>query len=431
MGFSLGGMSQVGSDTMSGTSDTIQELTIEELRARVGTGMEIEDPEEHMLLSMGPQHPSTHGVLRLLVELDGETVINLAPDIGFLHTGIEKNMEAKTYTKALVMTDRIDYLAPMSNNLGYILAVEKLLGVEPTPRAQAIRVILAELTRIQSHLVWLGTHALDLAAMSVFLYCFREREYLLDVFEMVAGQRMMVSYFRPGGLWRDVPEEFEPAVRQFLDFFPARIADYEALLKNNPVWLDRTKGVGVVSAEDAIAWGLTGPSLRGSGVNWDNRKTRPYSGYEQYEFDVPLETDGDVYARYRCRMREMWESLRIVEQALDKLPGGPVNIDDRKIVPPPRSELGRSMEAVIHHFKLWTEGFSAPEGYVYQTIESPRGEMGCYLRGNGSPKPARVHFRTPSYVNLASLPHMSKGLFVADLVAIIGSIDIVLGEIDR
>ncbi|MCB8985315.1 MAG: NADH dehydrogenase (quinone) subunit D [Ardenticatenaceae bacterium] len=393
--------------------------------------MEIEDAEEHMLLSMGPQHPSTHGVLRLLVELDGETVVNLAPDIGFLHTGIEKNMEAKTFTKALVMTDRMDYLSPMSNNLGYILAVEKLLGVEATPRAQAIRVILTEMQRVASHLVWLGTSALDLAAMSVFLYCFREREYILDVFEMVAGHRMMVSYFRPGGLWRDVPEEFETAVRQFLDFMPAKIADYEALLKNNPIFLGRAKGVGVISAEDAISWGLTGGSLRGSGVNYDVRKANPYSGYEQYDFDVPLETDGDVYARYRVRMEEMRQSLRIIEQALNKLPDGPIQIDNRKIVPPPRAELGRSMEAVIHHFKLWTEGFNAPEGFVYQAIESPRGEFGVYLRGNGGSKPARVHFRAPSYVNLAALPKLSKNLFVADVVAIIGSIDIVLGEIDR
>jgi len=413
------------------TSDTIQELTVEQLRAKVGTGMEIVDAEEHMLLSMGPQHPSTHGVLRLLVELDGETVVNLAPDIGFLHTGVEKNMEAKTYTKALVMTDRLDYLSPWSNNLGYIMAVEKLLGVDVTPRAKALRVILSELSRISSHLVWLGTHALDLAAMSVFLYCFREREYLLDIYEMVGGQRMMVSYFRPGGLWRDVPEEFEPAVRQFLDFFPAKIADYEALLKNNPIWNQRTREVGVVSAEDAVAWGMTGPSLRGSGVNWDVRKAQPYLNYADYEFDVPLETEGDVYARYRCRMREMHESLSIIRQALDKLPKGPVNIDDRKIVPPPRAELGRSMEAVIHHFKLWTEGFSAPEGFVYHSVESPRGEYGCYLRGDGGPKPARVHFRTPSYVHLASLPLIGRMGFVADLVAIIGSVDIVLGEIER
>lgn len=416
---------------LSASSDTIKEISVEELRAKVGTGMTIDNAEENMLLSMGPQHPSTHGVLRLLLELDGETIVNCAPDIGFLHTGVEKSMESKTFTKALVMTDRLDYLSPMSNNLGYILAVEKLLGVDATPRAKVIRVILAELARISSHLVWLGTHALDLAAMSVFLYAFREREYILDVFEMVAGQRMMVSFFRPGGMWRDVPEEFEPAVRQFLDFFPAKIADYEALLKNNPIFLSRTKEIGYISGEDAVAWGLTGASLRGSGVPWDIRKTQPYCGYETYEFDVPVETDGDVYARYACRMREMRESLRIIRQAIDKMPSGPVNIDNRKIVPPPRSDLGRSMEAVIHHFKIWTEGFSAPIGSVYQSVESPRGEFACYLRGDGSPKPARVHFRTPSYVNLASLPNMAKGVFVADLVAIIGSIDIVLGEIDR
>ncbi|MDX1414346.1 MAG: NADH dehydrogenase (quinone) subunit D [Candidatus Promineifilaceae bacterium] len=415
----------------SSSGDTIHEFTVEELRAKVGTGMDIEDAEENLLLSMGPQHPSTHGVLRLLLELDGESVVNLAPDIGFLHTGVEKTMESKTYTKALVLTDRMDYLSPMSNNLGYIMAIEKLLDVEPTPRAQTIRVILCELARISSHLVWLGTHALDLAAMTVFLYCFREREYILDLFEMVAGQRMMVSYFRPGGLWRDLPEEFIPAVRHFLDFFPGKIADYEALLKNNPIFLRRTKDVGIISAEDAVAWGVTGPSLRGSGLEWDIRKSQPYSGYEQYDFDVPTRTEGDVYARYRCRVDEFWQSLRIIEQALDNLPDGPVNIDNPKVVPPPRSQLGRSMEAVIHHFKLWTEGFSVPEGYVYQAVESPRGEFGCYLRSDGGPKPARVHFRTPSFVNLASLPNMAKGGFLADLVAIIGSIDIVLGDIDR
>lgn len=417
-------------DPIDASSDTVRELTVEELRAKYGTGLEIQS-EDNMLLSMGPQHPSTHGVLRLLVELDGETVVNLAPDIGFLHTGIEKNMESKTFTKALVMTDRMDYLAPMSNNLGYIMALEKLLGVEITPRARVIRVILNELTRIGSHLVWLGTSALDVAAQSVFLYCFREREYILDIYEMCSGQRMMSSYFRPGGLWRDIPEEFIPAVRKFLDFFPERLDDYEALLKENPIFLKRTKDVGVISAEDAIAMSLSGPSLRGSGVDWDIRKAMPYMGYENYDFEVPLGTNGDVYDRYWCRMREMRQSLRIIEQALEELPEGPVNIDDRKIVPPPRSELGRSMEAVIHHFKLWTEGFKAPAGYVYQRIESPKGEFGCYLRGNDTTKPARVHFRTPSYVNLASLPLLARNLFVADLVAIIGSIDIVLGEIDR
>lgn len=411
--------------------DTVREISVEELRAKLGTGLQIQNEEEHMLLSMGPQHPSTHGVLRLLVELDGEKIINLAPDVGYLHTGVEKSMESKTYTKALVMTDRMDYLSPMSNNLGYILAVEKLLGIEAPPRAQAIRTILVEMARISSHLVWLGTHALDLAAMSVFLYCFREREYILDVFEMCAGQRMMVSYFRPGGLWRDVPEEFEPAIRNFLEFMPTQIAEYETLLKNNPIWLKRTKGVGIISGPDAIDWGMTGPSLRGSGVDWDIRKAFPYLWYDQLEFDVPVEKEGDVYARYLCRMREMRESLRLIRQVMDKLPKGPFNSDNRKIVPPPRAELGRSMEAVIHHFKLWTEGFSAPAGQIMQHIESPRGEFACYLRGDGGPKPARVHFRTPSYVNLAALPSMSQNLYVADLVAIIGSIDIVLGEIDR
>ena len=267
--------------------------------------------------------------------------------------------------------------------------------------------------------------------MTVFIYCFREREYILDLFEMVSGQRMMVSYFRPGGLWRDLPEEFVPAVRHFLDFFPARLADYEALLKKNPIFLRRTKGIGVISKENAISWGLTGGSLRASGVDWDIRKVFPYSGYEQYDFDVPVGEDGDVYTRYRCRVQEFTQSLRIIEQALDKLPDGPINIDDSKIVPPPRSELGQSMEAVIHHFKLWTEGFRAPEGFVSVSVESPRGEFSCYLRGNGTAKPARVHFRAPSYVNLASMPQMAKGLFMADLVAIIGSLDIVLGEIDR
>jgi NADH-quinone oxidoreductase subunit D len=412
-------------------SDTVQELSVEELRAKLGTGMDIIDAEEHMLLSMGPQHPSTHGVLRLLVELDGETVVNLAPDIGFLHTGIEKNMEAKRYVKSLVMTDRMDYLSPMTNNMCYIMAVEKLLGVEITPRAQTLRIILAELSRLSSHLVWLGTHALDLAAMSVFLYCFREREYILDIYEMVAGQRMMISYFRPGGLWRDVPEEFEPAVRKLLDFMPAKIADYEALLDKNPIFMDRTRNVGVISGDEAIAWGLTGPSMRGSGVDWDIRRDMPYAGYDKYDFEVPVEQEGDVYARYRCRMREMRQSLSIIRQGLDRLKPGPINIDDYKIVPPPRATLGQSMEAVIHHFKLWTEGFSAPDAFVYEAIESPRGEIGCYLRGDGSNKPARVHFRAPSYVNLASLPMLSKDHFVADLVAIIGSIDIVLGEIDR
>ncbi len=386
---------------------------------------------ETVLLNMGPQHPSTHGVLRLLLELDGETVVRCIPDIGFLHTGIEKNMEAKTYEKAEVMTDRLDYLNTMGNTLAYCLAVEKLVDLDVPPRAQAIRVIHTELQRIASHLVWLGTHALDLAAMSVFLYCFREREQILDMHEMSSGQRMMTTFFRPGGLWRDVTSEFEPAVRKFIKSFPARIDQYEDLLSENPIFIDRTKDIGVMSGDEAIAMGVTGPSLRGSGVKYDLRKEEPYSGYEQYDFDVPVAEEGDVYARYFVRMKEMRESLKIVEQALDSLPGGPVRSDNRKFVPPPRAELGTSMEAVIHHFKLWTEGFPAPKASVYVPVESPRGELGVYLEGDGGPKPYRCYWRTPSFVNLQALPMLSEGHYVADLVAIIGSIDIVLGDTDR
>lgn len=386
---------------------------------------------ETMLLNMGPQHPSTHGVLRLLLELDGETVVTCIPDIGFLHTGIEKNMEAKTYLKAEVMTDRLDYLNTMGNNLAYCMAIEKLAELDVPPRAQAIRVILAELQRIASHLVWLGTSALDLGATSPFLYCFREREQILDIFEMVSGQRMMTTYIRPGGLWRDVPAEFEDAVRDFIAIFPKRVDEYEALLKRNPILLDRMLGIGVLTKEQALDIGATGPVLRASGVAWDLRKARPYMGYEQYDFDVPVLEAGDVYSRFLVRIYEMRESLKIVQQALDKLPMGPVRSDNRKFVPPPRSEIGESMEALIHHFKLWTEGFNMPKGAIYSAVESPRGELGVYLESDGGPKPYRVHWRTPSFDNLQALPIMAKGALVADLIAMIGSIDIVLGDVDR
>ena len=404
------------------------EVTVDELKHLV-SGRALEG--ETMLLNMGPQHPSTHGVLRLLLELDGEIVINCIPDIGFLHTGIEKNMESKTYTQAIVMTDRMDYLNTIGNVLVYVLAIEKLVVLDVPERAQTVRVLLTELQRIASHLVWLGTHALDLAAMSVFLYCFRERELIMDVLEMCSGQRMMTSYFRPGGLWRDVPAEFEGAVRNILQIMPERIDQYEDLLTKNPLWIDRTRKIGVISGPEAIRAGLCGPSLRGSGVNWDLRKAQPYTGYEHYDFEIPLGTNGDVYDRYVCRMEEMRQSLRIVEQALRRLKPGPVISDNRKYVPPPRSELGRSMEAVIHHFKLWTEGFSPPPGAVFVAVESPRGELGCYLESNGGPRPHRVHFRTPSFANLQALPLLSRGHLVADLVGIIGSLDIVLGDVDR
>ncbi|HEX9796705.1 MAG TPA: NADH dehydrogenase (quinone) subunit D [Anaerolineales bacterium] len=386
---------------------------------------------ETIVLNMGPQHPSTHGVLRLILELDGERIINCIPDIGFLHTGIEKNMEAKTYEKALVMTDRTDYLNNLGNNLTYCLAIEKLVELDVPVRGQAIRVIMVELQRIASHLVWLGTHALDLAAQSVFLYCFREREVILDLFELCSGARMMTSYIRPGGVWRDLPPDFEPALRAFMKDLPRRLDQYEAILTKNPLWLDRTVGISPLDADTALAQGLTGPVLRACGVPFDLRRAQPYSGYEQYDFEIPTADNGDVYDRYVVRMQEMRQSLRIIEQAIADLPTGLFRSDNRKFVPPPRSELGHSMEAVIHHFKLWTEGFRAPHGSVYAATESPRGVLGCYLVGDGGPNPYRVHFRTPSFAALQALPVMAKGHLVADLVAIISSLDPVLGDTDR
>jgi len=386
---------------------------------------------ETMLLNMGPQHPSTHGVLRLLLELDGETIVNCIPDIGFLHTGIEKNMEYKTYAKAEVMTDRLDYMNTVGNNLSYCLAVEKLVDLDVPPRAQAIRVILAEIQRIISHLVWIGTFGLDLNASSMFMYAFREREQLLDILELCSGQRMMTTFIRPGGIWRDVPVEFESAVREFIKIFPKRIDEYEALLTKNPILLDRLVGIGTLDSATALQHGVTGPTLRASGKGWDLRKARPDMGYEQYEFNVPVATEGDTYARYIVRVQELRESLKIIEQALNKLPMGPVRSDNRKFMTPPRSEIGVSMEALIHHFKLWTEGFPAPKASIYSAVESPRGELGVYLEGDGGPKPYRIHMRTPSFDNLSVLPKIVKGTLVADLVAILASIDIVLGDIDR
>ena len=406
----------------------IREVSVDELRHLVSDRAM---SGETMLLNMGPQHPSTHGVLRLLLELDGEIVLNCIPDIGFLHTGVEKNMEAKTYQQAEVMTDRLDYLNPMGNNLTYCLAVEKMVDLDVPPRAQALRVILAELQRISSHLLWLGTSCLDLAAMSVFLYTMREREAILDIFEMISGQRMMTTYIRPGGLWRDVPVEFEDAVRDIIGILPRRIDEYESLLTTNSLFLDRTEGIGAISYEDCVRWGLTGPVMRATGRAYDLRKARPYSGYEQYDFEIPTRTAGDVYSRYQVRVEEMRQSVRIVRQALDRLPYGPVRSNNRKYVPPPRSELGVSMEALIHHFKLWTEGFPVPKEYVYAATESPRGELGVYLEGDGGPKPYRAHYNTPTFVNLQAMPLLTRNHYVADVVGIIGSIDIVLGDADR
>jgi NADH-quinone oxidoreductase subunit D len=387
--------------------------------------------DKTLVLIMGPQHPSTHGVLRLLLEIDGETVISLKPDIGYLHTGIEKTCEAKFYQQVVPLTDRIDYLCPLINNLAYVMAVEKLLGLEIPPKAQWMRVLLSELTRINSHLVWLGTHAMDIGAMTVFLYCFREREDVLRMFEMVSGQRMMTSYFRIGGLALEPPLGFFARVKEFADRFPARIDEYENLLTGNPIWLMRTKGVAYLSMEDAIALGATGPTLRGSGVDIDLRRDMPYCSYEKFQFKVPVATEGDVFARYMCRVLELRESIGIVQQALAGMPEGPVKADAPKVVLPDREKMKTQMEALIYHFKIITEGFAVPEGEVYHAVESPRGEMGYYIVSDGTAKPYRVHMRAPSFANLQVLQKMCEGRLIADVVAAIGSIDIVLGDIDR
>jgi NADH-quinone oxidoreductase subunit D len=385
-----------------------------------------------MVLNMGPQHPSTHGVLRVVLELDGETVVKARPDIGYLHTGIEKTCEAKTYAQAITLTDRLDYLAPLSNNLCYCLAVEKLLGLQAPKRAQYVRVLLTELTRIATHLVWLGTHAIDLGAMSVFLYCFREREEIMKIFEMVSGQRMMTSYFRIGGLALEPPVGWLDRVARFVEIFPDRIGEYEDLLTANPIWQGRTKGVGYLNAEDAVAWGVSGPSLRAAGVPYDVRKFFPYSSYEEFDFEVPVRTESDCYARYQVRVAEMRQSLNIVKQAMDKVPAeGPIRAGAPGIVPPQREKMKTEMEALIYHFKIFTEGFSPPPGEVYQRVESPRGELGFYVASDGSPRPYRVKVRAPSFVNLQALPKLVEGRLIADMIACIGTLDIVLGEIDR
>jgi len=387
--------------------------------------------DQTLVLNMGPQHPSTHGVLRLVLEIDGETIVRLRPEIGYLHTGIEKTCEAKFYQQVVPLTDRIDYLCPLTNNLTYCLAVEKLLGLEIPPKAQWMRVLMNELTRINSHLVWLGTHAMDLGAMTVFLYCFREREDILRFFEMVSGQRMMTSYFRIGGLALEPPLGFFEKVKKFADRFPGNVDEYEGLLTGNPIFLMRTKGVGYLSPDDAVALGAGGPTLRASGVDIDLRRDAPYSGYEHFKFDVPVLTEGDVFARYICRVKELRESIGIVQQALAGMPEGPVKADAPKVVLPDREKMKTQMEALIYHFKIITEGFTVPAGEVYQAVESPRGEMGYYIVSDGTAKPYRVHMRGPSYANLQTLAKMCEGSLIADVVAIVGSIDVVLGDIDR
>jgi NADH-quinone oxidoreductase subunit D len=392
---------------------------------------EVETRSRRMTLNMGPQHPSTHGVLRLELELEGETIISARPDIGYLHTGIEKEFEVKNYQQGVTLTDRIDYLAPLSNNLCYCLAVEKLLAIEIPPMAQWTRVMLTELTRLNSHLVWLGTHAIDIGAMSVFLYCFREREDILRIFEMYSGQRMMTSYFRVGGLALEPPRGWQKRIRDFIDVFPTRVDEYEELLTNNRIWIGRTKGVGFMSVEDMLDLGVTGPMLRAAGLKWDIRKTEPYSSYEKFDFEIPTRTENDVYARYLVRIEEMRQSARIVKQALEGMPEGRWTADAPNVVLPDREKMKTQMEALIYHFKIVTEGFRVPAGEVFQVIESPRGEVGYYVVSDGTAKPYRVHVRGPSFGNLQAVPCMVERTLIADVIASIGSMDFVLGDTDR
>ncbi len=416
---------------VAGQNDSIADVMRDAAKhSAAGEGNE-PGSDRTMILNMGPQHPSTHGVLRLLLEIDGESVVKCAVDIGYLHTGIEKTCEAKFYQQVVPLTDRIDYLSPMSNNLCYCLAVEKMLGLEIPERAQWMRVLLNELTRISSHLVWLGTHALDVGALTMFLYCWREREDISRIYENVSGQRMMSSYFRIGGLALEPPLDFFKQVQDFVTRMPARIDQYENLLTGNPIWMGRLKGVGYLSPEDAIALGVTGPPLRASGVDWDLRRDMPYSGYEKFKFEVPVSQVGDVWARYVVRVQEMRESLKICQQALDGMPEGRIVADAPKIILPDREQMKTQMESLIHHFKIVTEGFAVPAGQVFQAIESPRGEMGYYVVSDGTAKPYRVHMRNPSFATLQALETMCKGRLLADVVSVIGSIDIVLGEIDR
>ncbi len=384
-----------------------------------------------MTINMGPQHPATHGVLRIMLELEGETVLSAYPIIGYLHTGIEKTAESKLYSKAIPLTDRMDYLAPMSNNLGYCLAVEKLLGIEIPEKAQWARVCLAELTRLNSHLVWIGTHALDIGAMSMLLYAFREREKVLGIYELVSGQRMMSTYLRIGGLAKDLPPDFNEKVTEILELFPSRIDEYEDLLTNNPIWRNRTIGVAKITPEEAIKSGFTGPLLRACGIKHDLRKTNPYSSYERFDFEIPTDDGCDVYARYLVKLVEMRQSLRIIRQALDGMPEGAYKADAPGIVLPPKERVLSEMEALIFHFKIITEGFHPPVGEVYQGIESPKGELGFYIVSDGGTYPYRMRVRPPSFVHTSALSKLCRGGLVADVIAAIGSIDIVLGEVDR
>jgi NADH-quinone oxidoreductase subunit D len=387
--------------------------------------------DDILTVNFGPNHPSTHGVLRLVADLDGEDVVGVYAVIGYLHTGFEKSMEQKTYWKAITYAPRMDYLSFQYQELVFVLAIEKLLGIEVPPRATWMRMLLSELSRIHSHLVWLGTAALELGAISPFWYCFRERDRILDLFELVAGYRMHTRYFQVGGLAEDVPPGFWDECAKFVEIMPRAVDDYEGMVDRSPIWRERTEGVGLLSRNDAIALGQSGPVLRASGVDWDLRRREPYLAYDQVDFRVPVYFNGDVYDRYRVRMEEMRESTRIVEQTLRRMPDGPWIADDRKVVLPPREELHTSMESLIHHFKIVTEGYRVPEGEVYVPVESPRGELGCYLVSDGGPKPWRVKFRAPSFVALEATATCMSDALIADMIAILGSLDTVMGDCDR
>ncbi len=384
-----------------------------------------------MVLNMGPQHPATHGVLRLVLELDGEVVVKATPHIGYLHRGVEKIAENKTYHQMIPHTDRLDYTNAAGNNLAYVLAVEKLLGVDVPKRARYLRVMMAELQRIAAHLIWLGTHALDIGAMTLLFYNFREREEVLRIIEEVSGGRITSTYLRFGGVAKDLPEGIGEKIREFLKTFPDRIREYETLLTENVIWMERTRGIGVISAEDAINWGVTGPTLRGSGLQWDVRKAFPYSSYEEFEFDIPVGSNGDAYDRYLVRLREMEWSSSIVGQALDRLPEGPVITGDPWVALPAKDEVLVDIGALIDQFKIVCQGFRPPAGEVYASVEGAKGELGFYVISDGSGCPFRVRIRPPSFFNVSALPKMVEGSLLADVVAVIGSIDIVLGEIDR
>ncbi len=424
--------------TDEGAQEMAESETEPRLREQLGSVVaddyvddEVAPEDERMIINMGPQHPSTHGVLRLQLELEGEIIRRSKPIIGYLHTGMEKTAEGLTFAQGPTNVTRMDYLAPLHNELAYSLAVEQLLGIEVPPRAQAIRVLMTELNRVSSHLVALATNGMDIGALSMMLYGFRERELILDFFEKTTGLRMNHNYIRPGGVAVDLPPGWRQDVARIVETIPARLQDYEDLLAENPIWLSRTKGVGVITAEECLAYGITGPILRSTGVDWDLRKAFPYSGIDQYEFDVPTGTNGDVYDRFVIRMEEIRQSIRIIGQVAETMPKGDYRVDDRKVTPPPRARIDESMEALIHHFKIFTEGFRVPPGETYVAVESPRGELGCYLVSDGGGKPWRMHIRAPSFYNLQALPVMMADTLVADTIATIASLDPVMGDVDR